>query len=159
MPRLRDYDRLMGQRAYPGMTEWESIITRAWLRVHQDDYDTVEFNMRLGPGIELPEGTPEFVRRSAALSTGKRADIIARSPDARAIVEVKVRARFTALGQLIGYRALLQDQEPEGPPVRIVLVAQSLISDALAILESQGVEVELFPDVVLPQPREGEPIE
>ena len=147
MPPPPNLDILLQQLQYPAMTWVESRITQAWLEEHGAAYDRIEFNIRLGRGISLGEGFGQETQRMAELVTQKRADIVAYSPDQVTIIEVKVRVTFTALGQLLGYRLLWQQANPDSPPVRLMAIGRAIVPDAESLFRGQGVEVLIFPRV------------
>lgn len=133
------------QIQYPGMTWVESEITRAWLQRHGAEYDSIEFNYRLGDGVDVgQEYTPE-IQRMATLLTQKRADIVARVADEVDLIEVKVRIAFPVMGQLIGYRSLWRRQHPEIPVRRLVAIGRSVVQDAGPAIEELGITIETFP--------------
>lgn len=104
---------LLLQMQYPGMTYVESEITRAWLNRHGAEYDSIEFNYRLGDGAEVGEEYTAEIQRMARLLTQKRTDIVARKGDQVELVEVKIRIAFPVIGQLLGYRSLWKLQHPD----------------------------------------------
>jgi hypothetical protein len=137
---------LIDKRQYEGMTLEESRIVRAWLRRHAVQYDTIEFNVRLGPGVQLGEGFDDATRRAALLSTQKRADIIARRAAGATIVEAKPRIDFRGMGQLMGYRHMWIEDHPTIPVEQLVAIGFTTAEDILPIFTAQGIAVETFPD-------------
>jgi len=137
--------RLLDQIQYPGMTFVESEITRAWLQQHGDEFESLEFNVRLGAGVELGEEYGEETRRDATMLSQKRADIVAIARGVVTIVEVKVRIGLPALGQLIGYRELWRRDHPDAGFIRLLAIGRSAVSDVDLVFRAQGVEIETFP--------------
>lgn len=142
---LADLDVLVTAARLPALTPLESAIGQAWLKEHQAEYDQVDFNVRLGEGIQLPPGSPEFMQRYARASTTKRADMILRAGSVATIVEIKIRIGAGALGQLQVYRDLYAAQTPEVSDVVLIAIGQSIEPDIRAILAGAGISVELFP--------------
>jgi hypothetical protein len=136
---------LLEKRHLPGMTPEESAIARAWLEAHAAEFDSAEFNVRLGQGIEPQPDWDESTRRFAAASTTKRADVIARRGVDVTIVEVKVRAGLSALGQVLGYRDLWLTQNPGTAVTALVVAASAAEPDVQSVLQQQGVRLEIFP--------------
>ncbi len=133
----------------PGFNALESLIAGAWVRKHQDEYDSVEFNVRLGKGIEVPAGSPDYLHKYAAASTTKRADLIAFAKDHATIVEVKARISPGALGQLHVYGKLFPQQFPKVKDVRLVAAGQSIMPDLDQIFSDHSITIELFPNPYL----------
>jgi len=141
-PNLGD---LLVQIQYPGMTFVESEITRAWLNRHGPEYDKIEFNVRLGDGVEVGDGYTPEIQRMARLLTQKRADIVAWVGDQVDLVEVKVRIAFPVIGQLIGYRGLWRQQHVETPVRSLIAIGRAIVPDMGAIIKEAGVRIETFP--------------
>ena len=138
-------DILLVQLQYPGMTWVESEITRAWLQKHGTEFEAINFNVRLGEGVQLGEEYGEETRRDATLLSQKRADIVAIARGVVTIVEVKVRIGLPALGQLIGYRELWRRDHADAGFIRLLAIGRSAVSDVDLVFRAQGVEIETFP--------------
>ena len=138
---------LLAQPQYPAMTRLESEITRAWLRLFGIAYDRIEFNVRLGEGVELGEGFSEPTRQAALLSTQKRADIIAWLSGRPDVVEVKDRISLGAIGQLLGYQ-LLWDREHSNETIgQLLVIGRSMMPGISVALRQYEIGWLLFPDV------------
>ena len=140
---------LLSLTQYPQMTVNESAIVRAWLTAHADEYDDVDFNVRVGTSLDLGPGYSDATRQQAALLSQKRIDIVGYKGADVTIVEVKLRVALSALGQLLGYSILWQVEHPETAHVNLVAIGNSALLDAVELLHAHGVTVELFPDVTL----------
>lgn len=138
---------------YPAMTAVESTIARQWIMAHGAEYDSIEFNCRVGNSVELGPEFDDTTRRQAMLLSQKRIDVLARLGSEVTIVEVKVRASLGTLGQLLGYQLLYRQDHPEATAVHLVAIAYDALVDVEAVLQAYGVDVELFPNLeVIPQP-------
>jgi hypothetical protein len=137
--------RLLDQIQYPGMTYVESEITRAWLKTHGAEYESIDFNVRLGEGVQLAGEWDDSTRRAATMLSQKRADIVALRAGVVTIVEVKVRIGLPALGQLIGYRELWRREHPDAGFIRLLAIGRGAVEDVDLVFRSQGVEIETFP--------------
>jgi len=136
---------LLNSRQFPGMTLTESGVAREWIRAHAFQYDSIEWNVRLGDGVELGPEFDEATRRAARLNSQKRADFIARGPLATAIVEVKNRLDARALGQLLMYRQLLSAMRPISGPVLLYAAGARIDPDTRPTFEAAGIIVEIYP--------------
>lgn len=131
----------------PGLVPIETAIARAWLEEHHLEFESVEFNVRLGQGVILPAGSPEFMRAFARASTTKRADMILHQGRDVTIVEVKVRIGGSALGQLALYKKLYIAEHPEVQRVHLVTAGITTEPDVEDFYHEHGITVELFPSV------------
>lgn len=130
-----------------GTTKAESAVGSAWLREHGTEWDRVEFNVPMGPGVELWPGAPDYVVKSAQASTKPRADIVVyRNGDqTAAIVELKARIGGAAMGQVLTYAHMLQVDNPRLLQVYKIVAGNSILAGIQQVFEKNGVTVELFP--------------
>lgn len=81
----------------------EILVWRAWLRVHEQEYDRYEYNVRLGPIQDPGPQFSEAIRRQSILANQLRIDAVAWKGTQPTIVEVKRRATPANIGQLTTY--------------------------------------------------------
>jgi len=143
MPPPPDLPELLLQRSFPGMSEPESRILRAWLAQHGAEYDRIEFNVRVGEGQELPPDTPDFVKELARSVSRPRIDVVASVSDVVRLIEVKVRAGLSSIGQLVGYRTLYFADHPGTARIELHIVAARTSPDVLRVLSENGIGIEL----------------
>ena len=147
---LSQIDYIRTLQNMPVLTPVESAIALAWLNLHWRDYDTVNFNVRLGEGVKLPPGSPDYMQKFVRASTAKRADMILTAGNVATIVEVKVRIGASALGQLLTYQTLLQQANSDLAAVNLIAAGATIEPDIRAILFNHGISVEVFPSVAVP---------
>lgn len=135
----RDVEILLVQLQYPGMPRLESDVTRGWIRLYAQDYDRLEFNVRVGKGQELQPGITEATAGQFEKISRQRIDCVAWSGSFVDIVEVKDRAKASTLGQLIGYRQLWTDEHPQNIVRRLICVSPFIDQDAQRIFTANGV--------------------
>jgi hypothetical protein len=136
---LRDLETLVHQFQYPGMPALESSIARAWIRQYAAKYDRLDFNVRLGKGRAPIDGLMPEIAAQNTLVSQLRADIIAWYAGSVDIIEVKDRARFNAMGQLKGYRALWVADFPSTPVANLIVVGQSIDPDAETAFKAENI--------------------
>lgn len=142
---VQDIEVMTARGRVPGMEKPESEVAIAWTLAHLDEYPTIEYNFRLGPGVDPGPSYPKESRELNILLTQKRADILARRPGQAAIVEVKLRVDLGAMGQLIGYRALYLEQFGRGENVQLIAAGRFVDDQVRSLLLEQGIMVEIFP--------------
>src|SRR5271154_726733 len=140
---------LLSLTQFPQMTVNESAIARQWILGHASQFDSIEFNHRVGNTVHLGAGYEETTKRQAAIVSQKRLVILARSGSGGAVVEVKIRISLGALGQLLGYQLLWKQDHPETTAVHLVAIANDALVDAEAILQAYGVDLELYPGLTV----------
>lgn len=134
--------RLQAERMrFPGLLPRECLVLKAWLALHEAEYDRFDYNVRLGEGNDPGTQFPDDVRRMAILNTQKRVDAVAYKSDQPTLIEVKDRAGFSAIGQIVGYDALWRQQNPTTPAPKLLLVCNRFPNDILPVLQKQGIEL------------------
>jgi hypothetical protein len=144
---LSNLDILLVQFQLPGLTYDESLIAKAWLRAHCAAFDDIQFNFRLGQGLEPPPGADAAMVQMTQQITTKRADIVAVKGSDVTLIEVKVRIAFNVIGQLLGYQHLYEQQFPTRRIVRLLAIGCSIAQDAAGAIARQGIDVLLFPNI------------
>jgi hypothetical protein len=146
-PERKSY--LLSLTQFPSLTVNESSIARAWLEKHADEWEDVEFNLRVGSSQILGEGFSDTTRAQAALLSQKRIDMVATRGAEAAIIEVKLRVSLAALGQLLGYCVLWRAENPDTTTINLIAIGHDALLDVVDMLQAHGVSVELFPNVAL----------
>lgn len=139
-----DLAQLLAVSKLPGLPFLETRLAQNWLRDFGHEYESIEFNVRLGQGIDIaPETAPE-IRRMAFLNSAKRADLVAHVAGVVDIVETKERASLGALGQLLGYAHLYATTYP-GSKVRNLFVVTSMADpDAIGPYKAHGIKIAVY---------------
>ena len=128
---------------YPHMKEYEGLVWERFLARMPWEVVRMAYDVRLGEGARVAEGVPDWVRRMAwALST-KRVDVLVETPREFIIVEVKARAALSAVGQLLGYLVLFQQQYRPEKRVRLAIVCEHVAPDMGPIVNEYGIEIHV----------------
>jgi hypothetical protein len=123
----------------------ENAVARAYLVKHVNDFDRVDLNVRLGPGITPPATLPSYLVSMAIKNSQQKADMILWRGDYPTIVEVKDRAYASVLGQLLTYFDLMRADNPKLLQVYKVVAAQTMQPGMVPTFDRYNVQVELFP--------------
>jgi len=134
---------------YPQLTANESAVVRQWLLAHADEYDDVDFSVRLGATVDRQPGWDDVTWLQAKILSQKRIDLVGYRGTAVTIVEVKLRVSLAALGQLLGYATLWRVEHPDVSNIALEAIGYSALVDAPEVLAAHGVGVELFPDATI----------
>lgn len=152
---------------FPGMAPREVIIFRAWLLLHQNEYDRFDYNVRVGNGTDPGEQYPAIYRQQYIENTQKRIDVVGwknvpatligapsnlvtllalnRSGAAPTIIEVKDRATASCMSQILTYKALWPFTFPSTPAPRLLLVTNRVAADMPLVLDASGITLEVVP--------------
>lgn len=126
---------------FPGLLPREVLVLKAWLRLHESGYDRFDYNVRLGDGTDPGPTWPDDLRQMAILNTQKRVDAVAYKADVPTLIEVKDRAGFSAVGQIVGYDALWRKQFPTSPAPLLLIVCNRFVGDILPVLQRNNISL------------------
>lgn len=130
------------ERAYGPFVHMSMQEKAIWLRFLQaggDRFRPFHYDVRVGDGLQMPPGSSGYDIRAARALTTKRIDVIYFTGAVHVIVEVKVRAGTTAVGELITYRDLYMKTPGFSGEVAMLLVTDKLQPDMASVLESTGI--------------------
>jgi hypothetical protein len=140
IPNLEKY---LVQIAYPGDTPRESNILRAWLYDHGLEFDSIEFNVRLGEGANYAGQADPVAVETFRGNTKLRADAIVYRDGRATIIEVKTRALGDGMGQLLLYRMAYMKTFPGRPEPQMLMVCETGTDENIAFIEAHSVAVTL----------------
>ena len=141
-----DFATLLIRKAFPERTDGESMVIRAFLLVHLQEFDRLTFGKRVGQGEPPDPSHLPAIQRQTTLNTQKRIDILAFRGAQPIIIEVKQRVTPAALGQILTYRHHFLEESPDAPEPELWVVGRESDADTLAALAAHNVTVYLYPD-------------
>jgi hypothetical protein len=141
-----DFALLLIQKQYAERTHGESLVIRAFLLAHLQDFDRLVFNKRVGRGIEPDPSHLPAVQANTAYSSKLRIDILAWRGSQPTLIEVKQRVTPAALGQIFTYAHYVREEFPDAPDPDMVVVGREGNEDAIVALQAHGITVYLYPD-------------
>src|SRR5262245_13986605 len=139
-----DFARVLLMKFYPERTDGESAVIRDFLLDHLADYDAIDFSVRVGEGIPPDPSHLPGVQRQTTFNSRKRIDILARRGKQPIIVEVKQRVTPASLGQILTYRTLWLEANPDELEPELVVVGRSSDADTIRTLQAHGITVYLY---------------
>ncbi len=134
----------------PGHQPGETVILKAWLADQGHRWTRFGFNVRIGVGVEPPENAPEYARRFVRATTRKRIDVVAFTENTVSLFEVKIQANLGALGQMLGYRHLWEQEFPAWPVDAAGIICWLISADTAAVYTRHNMPFFLYHDVPLP---------
>ena len=124
---------------YPGLMPLEVAVLREWLRLHQSEFDSFDYNVRVGVGSDPGPTYSQTMRDMAVSITQKRIDAIGWKSNQATLIEVKKRATLAAVGQILSYNVLFKQAYPLAPDPQLLLVASTFDADVYPVLQAHGV--------------------
>jgi len=117
---------------------WERFIVK-----FPDRFDSVDYDWRVGVGMELQSGWEDNIKRMATMVTQKRIDVLGWNGERPTIIEVKKAVNISTLGQVLGYQILFVHDFPHISKPNILVVTEFLGGDDRLVLDSYTVPVEV----------------
>jgi len=136
--------RLQSERLkYPGLLPEEVLVLRAWLALHEHEYDRFDYNMRIGQGIDPGSNYSAEVRKQAVMNTQLRIDAVAWKGAQPSIVEVKRRTTPSNVGQILTYDSVWRKEFPGTPAPILRLVCNTYSLHILPRVTEAGIHLDL----------------
>jgi hypothetical protein len=132
---------LADRQSLPGLIPQEIVIFKAWWADHYREYDSADFNVRVGTGFDPGDKFTQDVRTSTIANSQRRIDALLQSGNLYTIVEVKYRASPLAIGQLLCYRELLRLTRPEILSTSMLLLCFTVDADTIYCAGRLGVTI------------------
>jgi hypothetical protein len=134
---------LADRHKLPGLLPAEILVLRAWLLLHEGEYDSFDFNVRLGSGFDPGPKYEDNIRRQWIMNTQKRLDAVGYQGNQATIIEAKRRAGLSNIGQLVGYKVLWLRDHPDTPTPKLLLVTTSVQTDIFDVAQDSNIRVEI----------------
>lgn len=126
---------------YPHMIKSEAETWNLFIDKFPGKYDTVDYDFRVGEGMELNNTWDDKTRNMATAISQKRIDVLAWKEKSITIIEIKRRGSLSAIGQLLGYRTLFEKDFIKLQVPKILLVCQTIDRDDRLAFQNQGIPV------------------
>ncbi len=128
---------------YPHMMADEARIWTKFLETTELKFEQITYDLHLGAGAPDIPGEPEFMGVLKSAVTRKRVDAVGETADAIWIFEVKPRVGMSALGQLINYFELYQQEYRPVKPVKLAAIGEREAPDIRGTYELHAVNITL----------------
>jgi len=126
---------------YPHMVPNEVRIWKLFLKKHGSVFDNYRYDMHVGKGIGKVPGYDKTMQDMAIRLTQKRIDVVAYRGQAAYIIEIKERAGLSAIGQLIAYKKLYEDQYGINKIKGLAIVATSADQDIRKVADVLHIKI------------------
>lgn len=131
------------RKKYPHMIAEEAEVWGRFVDKFPERFDSVDYDFRVGDGQKYDKGMPEKYGRMITMLTQHRIDVLGWVGEKPTIIEVKERAVFSTIGQLIGYRALFIEGFKNLRDPDLLCVCREITDDDWFVFKSQNIPVEV----------------
>ena len=139
-----DLPTLQVAQFYPERTVRESGVIRDYLVAHGAEFDRFGFSVRVGQAL-TPDPTHLIgVQKSTIYSSRKRIDLVGIKGEQYTLVEAKQRIEPGAIGQILTYRKLYLEDNPNVHTARMVLIGRYTDRDTMSSANAHGVDVYIY---------------
>ena len=119
---------------YPHMIGEDSDIWSRFVYKFPHRFDTVNYDIKVGSGIDSYIISDNKMRTYWQNLTKKRIDVVAFKDDRTTIIEVKKKIHLFTLGQILGYHFLYSREYIEEKPISMLIVGGTIDLDDIDIL-------------------------
>ena len=131
------------KRNYTHMMGEDKIIWERFIDKYPKRFDTVDYDWRVGEGIDLNPDWEDNIMRMANMITQKRIDVLAWNGEQPTIIEVKKRVGLSTLGQVLGYKELFVTEFKNIDIPDLLVITESIGADDRLVLERFNIPVEV----------------
>ena len=129
------------RRYYPHMVKDEGDIWERYVNSHPGKYDSVDYDFRVGKGVQVIGEDEENYIRMAKMLSQKLIDVIGWNGDHPTIIEVKSRVGLSTLGQSLGYKNLFMKEFSTFGEPALLVVCEMISEDDRGVLEDNNIEI------------------
>jgi len=126
---------------YPNMREAETLIWERFLAAFPTAYDEVAYNVKVGEGALIPEGTEENIAFDFKTLTQRKIDVIGFKDGSIDIIELKPYAGTGAVGQVKAYGVLYKNTYDKNANPNMIVMTDIEQRDTKTVAESEGIKL------------------
>lgn len=117
------------------------VVWQRFLTKFRYDWPEYAYDVELEGSSQAAPDVDPTMRRTWARMIAKRIDVLAFRPAGVTIIEARTRATWQSLGQIIGYRYLLQKQQPQLTIEACAIVTDYMDPQIVEIANANGINV------------------
>ena len=114
---------------YPHFLQEDNTLWSKFIAAFPALFDSVDYDVRISKGIEIPKGTPEALARDMEALSRLRVDVLAYKGEDVTIIEVKPIGDMQAIGQLYTYNDQYIYRNRITRPAEMVMVCYRVKSE------------------------------
>lgn len=130
---------------YPHMMPEDVPVWERFLDSQPHDWIRIDYDVKVGEGVDLPPDFGEPFRTSCVNLSKKRIDAVLIYDNFDVVCEVKKCADWRAIGQIIGYPILYQRDVAQHKQVQSALITESFTLDTQYLANYLGLNYILVP--------------
>lgn len=135
---------------YPHMYGPESELWTEFLKEHGEEYYKFVYDLHVGKLWPELDKMPEPWRKGAEAIYLKRIDAVGYQPRKITIFEVKPHAGLGALGQIIGYVTMYEEQYEPKEELAAAIITRLVDPNLEHVYEQYGIKTYTYPEPETP---------
>ena len=129
--------------AFPGLRLPERIVLEAWLAKHSAEFGRFDHNVALGPGHDPGPTFPDNIRQMSMQNSKRKVDVVAWVGERPTLIEVKERATPSAIGQLLTYAHLWEQETVYTGTPNLKIICARVSPGVIEAAQKVGISVEI----------------
>lgn len=126
---------------YPNMREAETLIWERFLLANPEAYDEVAYNVKVGEGADIPDGTDEKIADGFKQLTQHKIDVVGFKNEKVDIIELKAGSNTSAVGQILKYEKLFKKTYGNDFDLGLVIITDNTSRDLETTLEGEEIKL------------------
>jgi hypothetical protein len=114
---------------FPHLAPEDEKIWRRFIDQNPLFFSSVDYDFRVGEGRDYSEFPDDIYKKDMIHLSQKRIDVIGYKLNEAYIIELKPKATFSAIGQVIGLTELYKRENPTNPNVKSVIITDEILPD------------------------------
>ena len=138
---MREFVKWEKQYHYPHMRDFEIELIEKYIEKFPDAYDRVAYSYPVGHGAPSNPIVNDETGGSDEYLYFKKIDMLCKKGNTTEIIEVKKKAGASAIGQVKGYKDLLELDEVNTKVSQCVILTNETNSDLEIMAQKAGVKI------------------
>lgn len=128
---------------YPHMKPEDIAVWERFIDANPGYFETVDYDVAVGPGSGSPQGTPENLKHMQKTLTQKKIDVVGYIGNTHYVCEVGPVADMRKLGQILTYIELYAQERPDASFLEKMVVVGAIERDLDQMFQKHGILVEV----------------
>lgn len=137
--------------SYEGLNDLSADLWRKFLALYADRFDSFEYNVRVGRGLDPGPSVSEEMRRMWFAVTTKRIDVVAERENQTWVIEIEDRPGARTFGQVNLYMQLLPKYHPFRDIIIGAVISARMGFDMAGAFRNSQILYFVFPPSGLPK--------
>lgn len=126
---------------YPHMKPEDVAVWNKYIASHPNQFERCDYDVLCGDGAPVRAEDPEEIQRMHTIISSRKIDVVAYRDEVHYVIEVKPIATMSALGQILTYKSLYTQDNPEARIIVPMVVCGEIQPDIVHLFIEHGIVV------------------